>query len=655
MTSPTMLEQIHELAIQIHDVLPPAASMSTLPSDGDTVESLNLQCPQRDELSKDLLQLDLSAEGQRRLFDIFEHHISGRRLAFEEGYREAVLTLRSRGNDDGAFCLKFRQSLAWKFGGQARDLWSAMVREALRCCASNEDARHQSDNVLTSQAVTSSKVYTHKASRGHDSDAVRVLEQAFQHTPNITQAEKYRLAEVTGLKPKQVTIWLVLIPFLQFQNRRNRKGRKGSKTEPITPPQHFDPHPEQPHTPSSPPTRDFTLSEKKRKTYGALGRGSPSLSVSDSDDSSLSLKRPRFPRACSTTSEASASSLELKKSFTSWGSPSSRSTSSFSTSSSQSDCFDSPGRAHNVFRLMNPLKYEGHAKQDMPAVTMATPPQPTYAGVGQEQRSPFTSDNVNLSNVSQQQQLGFHTDSGEIKLNFGDLQFNQEALHKGLRESIQKALDISAMRQASERSAAGSSWAMMESTATGDDGWVDEDEAPVPPFCNTPVDQTAIEQRQPLSFGMSFQQSQPSNQIASSSSNTTTDSSFSLADENDSFDLNQFFESAASAPATFLPSSSPFVPHQQYSPQASLVQAAPTIAGGMDAANSCLDFEVEMSDIQDYLNSSFLAPAPIQPSMAGVDGEGAIAGGSQMQVQGGEAPAQFYLNFELGPEMFSLE
>ncbi len=48
----------------------------------------------------------------------------------------------------------------------------------------------------------------HKANRGHDSDAVQILEQAFQHTPNITQAEKYRLAEVTGLQPKQVTIWV---------------------------------------------------------------------------------------------------------------------------------------------------------------------------------------------------------------------------------------------------------------------------------------------------------------------------------------------------------------------------------------------------------------------------------------------------------------
>ena len=39
------------------------------------------------------------------------------------------------------------------------------------------------------------------------------LEQAFNHSPNITQAEKYQLAEVTGLKPKQVTIWVSSTPF----------------------------------------------------------------------------------------------------------------------------------------------------------------------------------------------------------------------------------------------------------------------------------------------------------------------------------------------------------------------------------------------------------------------------------------------------------
>lgn len=44
--------------------------------------------------------------------------------------------------------------------------------------------------------------------RPHSQKAVRVLETAFQHAPNITQAEKYKLAEATGLQPRQVTIWV---------------------------------------------------------------------------------------------------------------------------------------------------------------------------------------------------------------------------------------------------------------------------------------------------------------------------------------------------------------------------------------------------------------------------------------------------------------
>ncbi|KAJ1035143.1 hypothetical protein NDA18_000740 [Ustilago nuda] len=633
--------EIHRIVSSIRDVLPLSARLEKedAKKDGIFTTPLHLEHHSSAGIQNKLSEYALGEKCLAAILHIFDS--TQRRLAkvYHEEYLKGATALSKTREIDEEYLGCFARNISRYFSrGVCRleETLVAIVMSELKTTGSRRpfDVESFPDVSAMARQDTTSK-------RGHDTDAVRILEQAFQHTPNITQAEKYRLAEVTGLKPKQVTIW--------FQNRRNRKSRRGSKTEPTTPPQHFDPHPEQPHT----PTRDFTLSEKKRKTYGALGRGSPSLSFSDSDDSSLNLKKPRLPRACSTTSEASASSLELGNSFTSWGSTSSRSTSSSSTSSSQSDCFDSPGRAHNVFRLIDPLKYEGHAKQDMPAITMATPPQATYAGVGQEQRSPFTSDNVNLSNVSQHQQLGFHTNSSEIKLNFGDLQFNQEALHKGLRESIQKALDISAMRQASERSASGSSWAKMDSTTTDDNGWVDEDEAPVPPFCNTPVDQTAIEQRQQPSFGLSFLQNQPSSQLAGGS--TSTDSSFSLADKTDFFDLNQFFETAASAPASFLPSSSPFFPHQQYSPPAPLVHTAPPIAGGMDAPNSCLDFEVEMSDIQDYLNSSFLAPALIQPSMAGVDGEGAIAGGSQTQVQEGEAPAQFYLNFDLGPEMFSFE
>lgn len=43
--------------------------------------------------------------------------------------------------------------------------------------------------------------------RGHQPEVIAVLEKAFGHTQNITQAEKKRLAELTGLEPRQVVIW----------------------------------------------------------------------------------------------------------------------------------------------------------------------------------------------------------------------------------------------------------------------------------------------------------------------------------------------------------------------------------------------------------------------------------------------------------------
>lgn len=49
------------------------------------------------------------------------------------------------------------------------------------------------------------------AHRGHSAKAVAILEKAFEHAPNITQAEKYKLAEATGLQPRQVTIWVCRI------------------------------------------------------------------------------------------------------------------------------------------------------------------------------------------------------------------------------------------------------------------------------------------------------------------------------------------------------------------------------------------------------------------------------------------------------------
>ena len=56
----------------------------------------------------------------------------------------------------------------------------------------------------------------HESHRPHSAHAIAILERAFEHAPNITQAEKYTLAHATGLQPRQVTIW--------FQNRRNRRS-----------------------------------------------------------------------------------------------------------------------------------------------------------------------------------------------------------------------------------------------------------------------------------------------------------------------------------------------------------------------------------------------------------------------------------------------
>lgn len=55
---------------------------------------------------------------------------------------------------------------------------------------------------------SNSTVHGTEASRTHSKLAVSILEKAYSHTKNITRAEKHRLAEMTKLEPKQITIWV---------------------------------------------------------------------------------------------------------------------------------------------------------------------------------------------------------------------------------------------------------------------------------------------------------------------------------------------------------------------------------------------------------------------------------------------------------------
>lgn len=54
---------------------------------------------------------------------------------------------------------------------------------------------------------------------GHSKTAVTILEYAYSQSQNISQAEKNRLAELTGLQPRQVTIWV--------STKEDREGDKG--------------------------------------------------------------------------------------------------------------------------------------------------------------------------------------------------------------------------------------------------------------------------------------------------------------------------------------------------------------------------------------------------------------------------------------------
>nr|ANB43493.1 b mating type protein [Ustilago esculenta]QBH67515.1 B mating type protein [Ustilago esculenta]QBH70119.1 homeodomain transcription factor bW2 [Ustilago esculenta] len=644
----TFLKNVHALATQLHDSLPHAhaPNVQTATSLPKHLTILGLHPPRFDDLDEEFSEPGLERSLQESLLRLFEAKMVRLQSSYEDAFRDAVTELYQHGHHDDKFLAGFKRVLTCRFHKQAREAWQGMLDELKKY---NYSTLRETNVHMIHDASTRMVQEISRSSRGHDSDAVRILEQAFNHSPNITQAEKFQLAEVTGLKPKQVTIW--------FQNRRNRKGKRMSQTDPTKLPPNQPSPPEHDFTPSSPPTRDFTLSEKKRKSYGALGRALPDYTESDTDSPLSFIKKPRLPRSSSGVSDVSISSVEYDAPFTIWSSPSSRSTSSSSASSNPSDCFDSPSKSANVFKYINPLKYEVRAKAEMPTVTIGTAPQASYQGMSQAEVSPFTRDqNTNTSDGRQSSQL-----NGGTGLTFSGLQLNMEALDRELRESIQKAFELSASGQPGGRNLSSSSGGSQQET-TDDDGWVDEDDfgtasagrqdtpatgavveqgAPMPPVSqhmssglpSQAVYQAPVQSTQYLNT-QSTLRPQPS-----TGSDNSLDSAFSYtAVENESFDLNQFFESAALS-AT-LPSSSPFVPHQHHS------SPAPTATPGIDANTSCFDLEVDMTDIQDYLDSEILANSlPVPQPTDSTDGmlEGCVG-----------TAGQFYLNFDLSSNMFSL-
>lgn len=295
----------------------------------------------------------------------------------------------------------------------------------------------------------------------------------------------------------------------------------------------------------------------------------------------------------------------------------------------------------------------------MPPVTIASPVPSMQPGVGQREQSPFTLNKFSGVGLEALQSSICLPESGLIGLEFCNLEQDGGALQRELRDSIQKALELSPLTPVTSRNASSSSRDSHQ-LATDDDGWVEEDDQGAAPakqsgslvngttaytFPSSQPSDAAQPADADLTFSQATTEAWNTTQLPSAGGDTSVASSHSYFCEDDCFDLNQFFGSAASTiNAGIVRANSPFILHQLQSPHQQHHSTTKTATeAGVDPTPTCLDFEVKMADIQDYLNkSSFLAPIPDTAS-----------GGERLEDASEGVGAQLYLNFDLSSDVFS--
>lgn len=213
MPTSTLL-QIHTLATQLQDLFN-VQTEEHAESSSCEIFPLLLELPRRHDLSPDLANFGIPPDSQIALLELYMVKITQLEHEYQAQYRKAMLAMYQleRGNLDDKFLAAFREVLTHKFSTQTSEAWK-ILNQAVGMHLEGHDQKSPAEQLLHfGRIVTSCYDVSNRTNRGHDSDAVRILEQAFNHSPNITQAEKYQLAEVTGLKPKQVTIWVSSIFF----------------------------------------------------------------------------------------------------------------------------------------------------------------------------------------------------------------------------------------------------------------------------------------------------------------------------------------------------------------------------------------------------------------------------------------------------------
>nr|WJN24845.1 homeodomain transcription factor bW [Tranzscheliella williamsii] len=510
------LKEIFTLVSEIRSALPAGLTEIREAFDGSPLEPLDLPEPSLEHLRSTLLSLNLNSPSVEVISELFERRQKELREVCQQTYAEAVAQLPWSSRYDAAYLRDFGAALGRRYRLKIQDLRSVLLETVQNKLAGFHS--HPSRHARGDYDYLSSPESEHGQSqtrRCHNSTAVHILEQAYQYTPNITQAEKYKLAEATGLQPRQVTIW--------FQNRRNRKGKKEKKAQTREP----DVEEGAKDIPLFPTDPDSPCHLSKRKPSPDLGPGFPDFSDAESAASSSASKKPRTTRVSSDESTFSTSTTDSLCTIDSLGSYKAWSVSSVSsacssissgTSSSQSeDGHDTTKMpSTNVFRRVDQRPLSLSAKQDMPEITMdmSSASSDHYASPlecsslanafkfhpSNTLESPTRGTNFNpvaYYGKGETDDYVLHPENGQARLDLADLQLDSDSLNRALQVGLDQAFDFASL---SDPSTFGIAPTAVMGTADDEDDWVDEDD-----FAQAPVEQAPTTQ----STGMPGVESNP--------------------------------------------------------------------------------------------------------------------------------------------------
>nr|WJN24831.1 homeodomain transcription factor bW [Farysia itapuensis] len=470
-------------------------------------ELIELVLPQRstDALESAMANQGVSNSAKLSVLAIYKAKYSQLEATVVRTYRSAMKTLVNCEGGAESYQRKFQSRLTQVF----KDAVSRMQSEIIRAIAESQDRCR--GYVDSENLFSQSEDHDTSSRRGHDSIAVQILERAYAHTPNITQAEKYKLAEATGLQPRQVTIW--------FQNQRNRKSKKQTKVEP-------EPEQEASATDST--------NGKRKPAYGHyLGLGVPAdVSDGESAVSSCASKRRRTIRLASDESNGSTGTLDSFSSHNDWSASSSSGSSvcdEFFTQKEESD-------ANTLGNVFHRLCLPSDVDQPMPDLTMhlsSTDKSPLEASVSSAFRFPADTHSLFSDQADSWPEQIFHPQSSSAQLDFADLQLDEDALNRALQQSLEKAFVFPDVATPARSSTVPVRFATPEND---EDEWIDEEDFTRAPRKIQPhgrlfgqgSDDTPTHPRQPVQWHQTPQQA--AHQPLSSNSQPSPDSNMSDAD-----------------------------------------------------------------------------------------------------------------------------